>query len=228
MYAIVREKLKEHKKTISPQAFTELRNKTGNDMGQIFDELNKIITFVGEKQQIEKSDVEDLVTKSDFEGIFDLTRAVSQRSLPLALATLKSIMKSTRKNDKEDNPPIKIHFMLTRQIRLLLQAKLLMENGHLKPLSSLSNYDSFQQQVFNKLSPQLINLLPESKQSNLLKQSPYPMYITIQQAKNFTVEELIKAMGRLLEADVQLKSGTLTPELVVEILVVDLCSPSKK
>jgi len=228
MYAIVREKLKEHKKTISPQAFTELRNKTGNDMGQIFDELNKIITFVGEKQQIEKSDVEDLVTKSDFEGIFDLTRAVSQRSLPLALATLKSIMKSTRKNDKEDNPPIKIHFMLTRQIRLLLQAKLLMENGHLKPLSSLSNYDSFQQQVFNKLSPQLINLLPESKQSNLLKQSPYPMYITIQQAKNFTVEELIKAMGRLLEADVQLKSGTLTPELVVEMLVVDLCSPSKK
>jgi DNA polymerase-3 subunit delta len=164
---------------------------------------------------------------SDFEDIFDITRAVSQRSLPLALSTLKSIMKKVGKNDKDGNPPIKIHFMLARQIRLLLQAKLLIEKGYLKPESSLSNYDSFQQQVLKKLSPQLIDMLPESKQSNLLKQSPYPMYITIQQAKNFTVNELIRAMERLLEADIQLKSGSLTPELVVEMLVIDLCSPSK-
>jgi len=227
MYKLVCDKLKSYGKTISPQAFAELSTKTGNDMGQIFDELNKIVTFIGTRQQIEKSDVEDLVTKSDFEDIFDLTRAVSQRSLPLALSTLKSIMKKVGKNDKDGNPPIKIHFMLARQIRLLLQAKLLIEKGYLKPESSLSNYDSFQQQVLKKLSPQLIDMLPESKQSNLLKQSPYPMYITIQQAKNFTVNELIRAMERLLEADIQLKSGSLTPELVVEMLVIDLCSPSK-
>jgi len=69
----------------------------------------------------------------------------------------------------------------------------------------------------------VIDMLPEAKQSNVLKQHPYPIYLTVQQAKNFTINELIKAMERLLEADIQLKSGTLTPELVVEMLVVDLC-----
>jgi DNA polymerase-3 subunit delta len=219
MYQLVNDKLSESGKTISADAFSELQKKTGNNMGQIFDELNKLLTFIGVRRQIEKNDVEDLVTKSDVEGIFDLTRAVGQRSLPLALANLRSIM-------KKGDHPLLIHTMLTRQIRFLLQVKLLMEKGWLKQDLSNMNYDSFQQQVIKKLPPEVIAILPEAKQSNILKQ-PYPLYITAQQAKNFTIEELMKAMERLLEADIQLKSGTLTPELVVEMLVVDLCSSKR-
>lgn len=217
-YKIVSDKLKNHNKTISAEAFTELRNKTGNDMGQIFDELDKLITFVGSRKQIEKKDVEEVVTKTDFERIFDLTRAVGQRSLPLALANLRSIMKKS-----ED--PIMILSMLTRQMRFLLQTKLLFEKGHLKQDTTVLNYNDFQNRVVKNLSPKLISILPDSDKLNVLKQ-PYPLYIAIQQIKNFTVSELIKAMERLLEADIQLKSGTLTPELVIEMLVVDLCSKS--
>ena len=215
MFKIVNERLVESGKTISADAFTELQKKTGNNMGQIFDELNKLLTFIGERKQIEKNDVGELVVKSDVEGIFDLTNAVGQRSLPLALANLKGIM-------KKGDHPLLIHTMLTRQIRFLLQVKLLMEKGWLKDATNV-NYDSFQSRVMKRLPPEVIDMLPEAKQSNVLKQHPYPIYLTVQQAKNFTVDELIKAMERLLEADIQLKSGTLTPELVVEMLVVDLC-----
>ncbi len=217
-YKIVSDKLKSHNKTISAEAFAELRNKTGNDMGQIFDELDKLITFIGDKNQIEKRDVEELVTKTDFERVFDLTRAVGQRSLPLALANLKSIM-------KKGDDPIKILSMLTRQMRFLLQTKLLFEKGLLKQDVTVLNYKDFQDRVVKNLPNKLISILPDSDKLNVLKQ-PYPLYISIQQVKNFTLSELIKAMERLLEADIQMKSGTLTPELVVEMLVVDLCSKS--
>ena len=217
-YKIISDKLKEYNKTISADAFAELRNKTGNDMGQMFDELEKLITYIGDRKQIEKRDVEDVVAKTDFERIFDLTRAVGQRSLPLALANLRSIM-------KKSDDPIKILSMLIRQIRFLLQTKLLFEKGLLKQDMTVLNYNDFQQKFFKKLSSELIAILPDSDKLNVLKQ-PYPLYISIQQIKNFTVSELIKAMERLLEADIQIKSGTLTPELVVELLIVDLCSKS--
>ena len=218
MYQMVTDKLKEHKKTIAPDAFSELQKKTGNDMRQIFDELDKLMTFVGARQRIERGDVAELVTRTDFDRIFDLTDAIGQRSLPLALARLKSIL------EKGDDHPVLIHNMLTRQIRLLLQAKLLLENGDLKQKMTRMSYDAFQNRVYKKLPSDLIDRLPDSKQLNLLKQHPYPLYLTLRQAKNFEVQELIKAMERLLEADIQLKTGRLTPGLVVEMLVMDLCS----
>jgi DNA polymerase III delta subunit len=217
-YKVANDRLKEHNKTISAEAFGELRNKTGNDMRKMFDELDKLLTFIGEKKQIDKKDVEDIVTKTDSERIFDLTRAVGQRSLALALANLRSIM-------KKGDHPILIHTMLTRQMRFLLQAKLLLEKGFIKQDMTVLNYNDFQKRFSDKLSSEIIAMLPDSGQLNVLKQ-PYPLYIAIQQIKNFTVAELINAMERLLEADIQLKSGTLTPELVVEMLVVDLCSKS--
>lgn len=216
MYRLVIDRLKAQNKSIAPDAFSELQKKTGNDMRQIFDELDKLITFIGNRQKIEKKDVEEIVTQSDFDGIFDLTNAVAQKSLPLALAKLKSLL------DKGEHP-ILIHTMLTRQIRFLLQVKLIIECGYLKQEFSQMSYDIFQQRVYKNISPELINLLPDSKQSNILKQ-PYPLHVSIKQAKNFSIQSLIKAMEYLLESDIQLKTGTLTPELVIEMLVINLCS----
>gem|GEM_PF-97789 len=219
IYRMAMDKLREYKKTIAPDAFSELQKKTSNgdyvNMRQIFDELDKLVTFVGERQRIEKSDVEEVVTRTGSDRIFDLTNAIGQRSLPLALANLKSIL------EKGDHPLL-IHNMLTRQIRFLLQAKLLLERGDLKPDVSRMSYDAFQQRIYKKLPSELIDELPESKSLNLLKQHPYPLHLTLRQAKNFTIQELIKAMERLLEADIQLKTGRLTPELVVEMLIMDL------
>jgi DNA polymerase-3 subunit delta len=184
-------------------------------MRQIVDELDKLITFVGDRPQIEKKDIEELVTQTGFDVIFDLTNAIGQRSLPLALANLKSIL-------EKGEHPILIHTMLTRQIRFFLQARLLMENGDLKSDVTKMSYDAFQERIYKKLPSQLIDKLPDSKQLNLLKQHPYPIHLTLRQAVNFTTQELVEAMKRLLEADIQLKSSRLTPELVIEMLVVEL------
>jgi DNA polymerase-3 subunit delta len=219
MYQMVMDRLRECKKTISPDAFSELQRKTGNDMRQIFDELDKLVTFVGERLRIEKGDVEELVSRTAFDRIFDLTDAIGRRSLPLALANLKSIL------EKGDHPLL-IHNMLTRQMRFFLQVKLMLEQGDLKLDMSRMTYDRFQKRAYKNIPPELVTRLPESQQLNVLKQHPYPLYITLSQVKNFTVQELVKAMERLLEADIQIKTGQLTPALVVEMLVMDLVSKS--
>jgi len=219
MYQMVVAKLREHKKTIAPDAFIELQKKTGNDMRQTFDELDKLVTFVGEKQRIEKGDVEELVTRTSFDSIFNLTNAISQKSLPMALANLKSVME---KREKGAHTIVWIHVMLTRHIRLLLQAKLLLENGDLKPEMARMSSDAFQRNVYKKLPSDIVGKLPDSKELNILKQHPYALHITLRQANDFTIQELVNAMGRLLEADIQLKTGRLTPELVIEMLVMDL------
>ena len=219
MYQMVVAKLREHKKTIAPDAFIELQKKTGNDMRQTFDELDKLVTFVGEKQRIEKGDVEELVTRTSFDSIFNLTNAISQKSLPMALANLKSVME---KREKGAHTIVWIHVMLTRHIRLLLQAKLLLENGDLKPEMAQMSSDAFQRNVYKKLPSDIVGKLPDSKELNILKQHPYALHITLRQANDFTIQELVNAMGRLLEADIQLKTGRLTPELVIEMLVMDL------
>lgn len=215
MFQLVMDRLNEHEKSIAPNAFMELQKKTGNNMRQIFDELDKLVTFVGERKRIEKSDVEELVARTSSDRIFDLTNAIGQRSLPLALANLRSILEN-------GDHPLLIHNMLTRQIRFLLQAKLMLENGDLDPKVVQMSYDVFQKREHKKVQSELGDKLPDSKSLNLLKQHPFPIHLTLQQTKNFTVQELIAAMERLLEADVQLKSSTLTPELVVEMLVMDL------
>ncbi|MFC1715802.1 DNA polymerase III subunit delta [Candidatus Poribacteria bacterium] len=218
MYQMVVDRLKEYQKTIAPDAFMELQKKTGkkilgrlySDTGQIFDELDKLVTFVGTRQRIEKKDVEELVTRTGFDEIFDLTNAIGRRSLPLALANLRSIL-------GRGETPLYVHYMLTRQIRFLLQAKLMLENGDLKPQSAQMS-DSEHKRLLSEVGDKL----PDSRRFNFLKQHPFPVHLTIQESKNFTVQELIKAMERLLEADIQLKSSALTPELVVEMLVMDL------
>lgn len=217
MYQMVMDRLRECNKTIAPDAFSELQRKTGNDMRQIFDELDKLVTFVGKRMRIEKTDVVELVSRTAFDRIFDLTDAIGRRSLPLALANLKSIL-------EKGDAPLFICNMLTRQIRFFLQVKLMLEQGDLKPEISRMSYDAFQQRAYKNLPSELIDKLPEAQQLNVLKQHPYPLYITLSQAKNFTVQELVRAMERLLEADIQIKTGQLTPELVVEMLVMDLVS----
>ena len=116
--------------------------------------------------------------------------------------------------------------MITRQIRLMLQAKLLIQSGGLNNLARM-DYSGFIS-AYRKLPAELSAQLPKDKRFNLLKQSPYPVYLAFRQQNNFTLQELLAAMERLLEADIQLKSSQHTPDLILEQLVVDLCASSKR
>jgi DNA polymerase III delta subunit len=49
------------------------------------------------------------------------------------------------------------------------------------------------------------------------------MYKLLLQANRFSMDELVGTMERLLDLDIQLKSGVLEPERLVESVLFDLC-----
>ena len=54
LYKKVVDKFATYNKRITPRAFEQLRNRTGGDMHMIAEAINKIINFVGDKQQIDE------------------------------------------------------------------------------------------------------------------------------------------------------------------------------
>jgi len=186
-------------------------------MRLIFEELEKVVAFVGSKMRIDERDIQNLVTQSSFDNIFALTDAIGKRALPQALSSLHSVLES-------GEPPIKVNALITRQIRLMLQAKLLVARDALKPTAGQMNYQNFVDTVFKPLAAKMSDLLPQSAQINLLKQNPYAAYKVIQAFSYFGTEELIHGLEKTLDADIQLKSSQLDPACILEQLVYELCA----
>ena len=220
LFLSVSRRLRDEGKTITPRAFNLLRERTENDLHIIFESLNKIMAFVGEKGQIDEVDVRNLVSSSGFENIFALTDAIGKRAVNRAVESLHSILKS-------GEPPIKINALIARQIRLSLQAKLLAEKENLKPTVGRMNYQEFVNRVFNPLASRLSGSLPQNPQLNLLKQNPYAAYKIFQGLTHFSTSDLIQGLEKTLDADAQLKSSQLSPDCILEQLVYELCEKPK-
>ena len=220
LFLSVSKRLRDEGMTIAPRAFNLLRERTDNDLHIIFESLNKIMAFVGDKEQIDEDDVRNLVSSSGFENIFALTDAIGKRSVSRAVESLHSILQS-------GEPPIKINALIARQIRLSLQAKLLTEKENLKPTVGRMNYQEFVNTVFKPLASRLSDSLPQNPQLNLLKQNPYAAFKIFQGLPHFSTSELIQGLEKTLDADMQLKSSQLSPDCILEQLVYELCEKPK-
>lgn len=212
-------KLEAFDKTITPSAFNQLRKRTGNNTHLIFEEIEKIVAFVGAKQRINDVDVQQLVAQSSFDDIFALTDALGKRAMDQALAHLHSVLES-------GEPPIKVNAQIARQMRLALQAKLLVEGGYMQP--NVGTYQNFANRVFKPLASEMADQLPKTARFNFLKQHVYAAYKIVQSLPYFSTDELIAGLEKTLDADTQLKSSQLEPECILEQLVYELCARSKE
>lgn len=109
---------KEQGARLQPDAVDLLIALVGDDVRQLIYNVEKLATFVGEREEISAKDVEALVGETRVRSIFQLTDAVSGRDLDAALRCLTSLLASGEE-------PLAIIGMLARQIRLLIQAKAL-------------------------------------------------------------------------------------------------------
>ncbi|NMB34583.1 MAG: DNA polymerase III subunit delta [Clostridium sp.] len=91
-------------------------------MTDIYNEIEKIILFVGDKPQITIEDIKKVCTRSIKSRIFDLTDAIAVRDVGGALKLLDDMIIL-----KEPLP--KVLFMIARQLRQLLDIKFLQKDG---------------------------------------------------------------------------------------------------
>ncbi len=109
-------RLRQHRKTLSPQAASFLVEQVGVDLYRLQSELEKLVAYVGERERIEVEDVREAVASQRSFTVFELMRYVGQGQPQKALAALRKLLLAGEQ-------PLVILALLTRQIRILWQAK---------------------------------------------------------------------------------------------------------
>jgi len=237
-------------KTMNRAAYTALQEMTGFDLRTFAGNLEKLISYVGDRPEITAADVESVLQRTKIDPIYELTNAVADRKLDEALLLLKSVQAS-------GVHPLQVFAALINQIRKLLLAKDFVESPHGREWQTACPYDYFQKRVLPAIGEYDRNLMDElDKWHDLLEQestssadasavrtskkkkkakpatdlliaknaaNPYPIYLLLKKSAHYSKEELIDAFETLSTADKQLKSGGQNAELVIEKVVLEIC-----
>lgn len=114
--------LKKEGKRITVSTAQLFLSKTGNDMDNIYMELEKLICYCMDREVIEAQDVEAVCTDRISNRIFDMINAVAEGQSSRAVALYYDLL--TLKE-----PPMRILALLERQYNVLLQVKGLRSKG---------------------------------------------------------------------------------------------------
>ena len=167
------------------RAAVELANLVGNNLFQARQEISKSISYVGQEKAVSREDVRLLCSQSREEDIFAMVDAVGTRKAGEALSLLQRLL--------QDMPAQYIYTMLARQVRILLMARDVLDNGGGKDdLAGRAHMHAF---VAKK---------------------------AMAQCRQFSAEELEALYRRLDRMDEESKTGNATLEVAMETLIADL------
>jgi len=166
------------------QALAALAEAVAGDSAKAANETNKLIAYVGEKKTIALSDVAALVVGETHEDMFGFLDAVAAKQTQRAAAMLE-------KQIEAGLEPMQMLAMLARTVRLLVQARDLLDRG-----------------------------APQNEAVRELGVHPFAARKSLDQARSFEMGFLQALHAALLEADRKVKTGqTPTPRLVLDLFV---------
>ena len=123
--------------SFAPPAIHRLHRLVGNNLTELAHQIEKIKNYVGTKKQVDLTDVNDVVSHSKEESVFDFTRAVGMKDRVMALEQLVSLF------DQGENE-VAIVAMLARHMRILLTVRSGMDQGLGGPkLASLAQVPAY-------------------------------------------------------------------------------------
>lgn len=199
-------------KRLSAGAWTALGAKTGFETRESLGAIEKLITYAGQRPQIEAADVEALVGRTKEDSVFAFTGALAARNLAGSLAALGALL-------ERGEPPLRVFAMIIREIRLLLQAKLLALSGRIGAVPPEMDYARFQKAVL----PAVKQLTDPAGESAVASLHPYVIFQQLKNAQRFSRAELEAALHLLVRTDLALKSTGRDPRLLLEQVVIVLC-----
>ena len=211
--AMAAERLNREGKRLSTAAWAALGQKTGFDLRESLGAIEKLITYAGDKTQIEAADVEAVIGRTKEDTVFELTGALSGRNLILALKTLHELL-------DQGVHPLMIMTMIVREIRFLFQANLLLASGRLGAYQTTMDYGRFQKTIL----PALKQLAADGEETvAVVSQHPFVVYQALKNAERFTRAELTSYLDLLLRTDLALKTTGQEPRLLLERVLITVC-----
>jgi len=234
-------------KGIDGHAFNQLSEMTGFDPATFADNLERLVSFIGERTQITADDVQSIVKRTRKDAIFELTNAVSDRKVGQALFFFKSLCES-------GFYPLQLLAALTNHIRKILVVKEFILSEKAKGNScwqhGTRNYNQFMKNTMpfviqgdgalsEKLQQWEQALAPDGTENKkkittdlAIAPNPkngYPVFQMFVKSDNFSRDELISIFLKLSELDHQMKtSSDSDPFILLEALIIGICTPAKK
>jgi DNA polymerase-3 subunit delta len=182
----IRQRLRVRGGKMSDEAVDFLVRLIGSDLWILGNEIEKLIIY-SDGRMISRQDVKEVVGFAQQLNVFNLVDAIIEHHPGVAVTALRQLLKNGEQ-------PTYILFMIARQLRLIIRAKSLMNQGERaisikKALGIKSDF------VWEK---------------------------TVQQIQCFTIPHVIDLYNKLLETDIDIKTGRYDANLAVNMMVTEL------
>jgi DNA polymerase-3 subunit delta len=210
-----RKLLERYGKNLTPAAWIALGKKTGFELRRSLAELEKLVFFVGDCGSVEEKDVEEVVGKTREDSIFDLTTALSEKNQLAALAALRALL-------DQGTHHLMILSMIVREIRLLLQAIILVDAAKLPKINNNMEYGWFSKNIYPRLS-ELAGTLDLPKDF-LTNKHPFVVFNALRNCGRFSHPVLVGYLDDLLDIDRAMKSSATAPQLLLENFLIKACT----
>ena len=235
-------------KAMSQAAFHALYEKTGFDLRTFSSNLEKLVSYIGDRREISIEDVESVLPRTKIDPIYELTNALADRNPEQTLFFLDSLLSS-------GIHPLQAFAAMINQIRKLLLVKDFVASPYGRNWQAACPYDYFREQVIpdavaydrelmdqldrwqtmldEKAEPENSGTSAKKKKKKsktdtdlLIAKNPknaYPIFQLFKKSERYTKEELLEAIGALNQVDKLLKSSGQNPKLVLEKAILGIC-----
>jgi len=198
--------------TFESGALDLLVQMAGDDTRQLENEIEKIDIYLGERRRCGISTVRALVSMSRAGVVWEIGNAIGTRDLQRSLELLGVLM------HQGQNAIGILMASIVPRVRSLLIVKELAA----KHKVNRANYNGFTTSL---------EALPDSATAHLPRKkdgtgfNAYPLFLALNEAGKFTLEELHAALVACLEANVKLVTTQLDAKVVLERLLVGMLTP---
>lgn len=234
-----------YEKTMDKVAYRTMYEMTGFDIETFSDNLEKLISYVGNRKRITADDVAFVLKRTKKDPIYELTNAIADRNIDKSLFFLSSLL-------MEKFHPLQILASITNQIRKLLVIRDFVESAHGSCWYPEMEYARFKNNVMASVqsyNKELMNQIEDwddmllgdmdgdtqqkKKRKNKrrkpvtdleIPENPYPVYNMLIKSEKFSKKELIDDIEHLSRADFRLKYTKQSPKIVLEEVILWICS----
>jgi DNA polymerase-3 subunit delta len=205
--AMVMGELRARGVAIPDDALAELVLNVGPNRQQLVNEVEKITLYIGDRNTITREDVGAVITRNKQARAFALGDALGERNLPRLLRNLDEELWEMQFDRQKSE--IGILYGLISKVRMMIFLKELERENHLRPTENFSHFRAQLQGI----PPEAV---PGDKRFNPLAMNPYPLFRAMSHARNYSLDELVRAMNLLLECNQRLIFSSLDGALVLQ------------
>ena len=172
---------------ISPQAVKSLATLVGDNLWVLASEVEKLLLYTLGRR-IEEGDVQGVVSYAREASVFTMVDALVEGRASRAASLVHQLL-------QEGATAPYLLVMITRQLRLLLQAKELSLNG----------------------------VVASEIKTRLGLASDYTLTKALEQSRRYSIRRLEQVYRKLLDTDLSIKRGIWKGDLALDLLVAELC-----